>query len=121
MLDFSLQIAIFIFFVSFFGLVFIVIKKIPQLREIPENIQDVREKNFYQKIKNKVSEEFKKTFSKISLESFFHKILSKIRIINLKIENKIANYLQQLREKQKRKKENKSYWQKLKETKKEKK
>jgi len=96
------------------GMVSIAVLKIPVLNQLEEDFQKEFKENIYQKTKKKLIEIIKNFIAKISFENFFQKILSRIRILNLKIENKIANYLQGLREKQKKAKENKNYWEKLK-------
>jgi len=102
-----------IFLLSFLGIIIIILQKIPVLVQLPDTEQKSVFANLSQKIKNnfKKIKDFTKEFS---FEVFFQKILSKIRVLNLKLENKITHWLQSLREKNKKKKEGDNYWQELK-------
>jgi len=105
-------IATIILFFSLIGMVVIVFRKIPvlaELSEIPGGF-DFKIKILQIKKKIKNSEYFKLP----SFEILLQKVLSKIRILTLKTENKVSVWLQKLREKSKKKKENDKYWQKLK-------
>lgn len=107
-------IALLVLFSSFLGMTIIIVRKIPVLAQLPEvptrfdfKIIKIKIQKIAEKIKN-----FK--YLKIpSFEILLQKILSKIRILTLKIENKTGNWLQKLREKTKKKKENDKYWEKL--------
>lgn len=107
-------IATIILFSSLIGIGVILFKKIPILNELPEipakfdlTVKLLRIK---EKIKNL------KCFKSFSFEIILQKILSKIRILTLKLESKIDRYLQKLRKKSLRKKRlgDDNYWQKLK-------
>ncbi|MGB9743195.1 MAG: hypothetical protein ACPLW9_00545 [Minisyncoccales bacterium] len=92
-------VALIIFISSFLGLVFIVYRQLPILVQLPvatTSFLNWRER--WLKIK---TWPFWKNFS---LEKILQKILSKIRILTLKIDHKIANCLQRLRERIKKKK-----------------
>jgi hypothetical protein len=104
-----------IFLTSTLGMLFIVFQKIPILSQLPEK-QQPSFFGFNQKLK-KITNKVKNLKNKLPNEIFFQKFLSKIKILNLKIENKINQCLQDLREKQRKKKENDDYWQKLKDSK----
>ncbi len=103
---------------SLLGIVVILFRKIPVLAELPDyepsNVVisfPVRWcKNLKEKIKN-IS-----VFKSFSSEIFLQKILSKIRILSLRVENKIASWLQKLRERSLKEKnlENDNYWEELK-------
>lgn len=98
---------------SLVGMGVIIWRKIPVLAELPEEAQAPRE-NLFLRLKNKVAGiSVIKNFNSLA---FLQKILSKIRVLTLKIENKIADWLQKLREKSQKKKnfENDKYWQELK-------
>lgn len=103
-----------IFFGSLFGIGTILFRKIPLLVELPETQKKFSFKkavlNFKEKIKTL------NPFKDFSGEIFLQKILSKIRILALRSENKIANWLQGLRERaqKKKRKENDNYWSELK-------
>jgi hypothetical protein len=74
---------------------------------------------FFAKIK-KIFGKIKKNLKLPSFEIFLQKILSKIKILSLKIETKSEQLLRKLREKTQKKKENEKYWQELKKSIKEK-
>ena len=103
---------------SLLGMAVILFRKIPVLVKLPEyNPSNALVffpvkwcKNLKEKIKN-IS-----VFKSFSSEIFLQKILSKIRVLSLRVENKIASRLQKLREKALKKKnlENDNYWEELK-------
>jgi hypothetical protein len=106
-------IATFILIISIFNMGIILIRKIPILAELPETKTPLFPKSVFLKLKNKV-----KIFSsrKFSSEIILQKILSKIRILTLKTENKTSKWLEKLRQKSIKKKSNfkEDYWEKLK-------
>jgi len=107
-------IATIILAISFLGILVILFRKIPVLVELPEITKEAQKERFFLKLKDKIQNiSFIKSFS---AEIFLQKILSKIRILTLKTENKTASWLQKLRERAKRKKtkENDNYWRELK-------
>ncbi len=85
----------FLLIISLFGTFYIVWKKIPILVDLP-----IERKRIL-------------PFKKFSLEDLLHKILSIMRVLTLKIERRISNWLLKLR-KAKKKKEKDNYWQNLK-------
>jgi len=103
---------------SLSGIAVILFRKIPVLVKLPDyNSSNTPVslpvkwcKNLKEKIKN-IS-----VFKSFSSEIFLQKILSKIRVLSLRVENKIASRLQKLREKALKKKnlENDNYWEELK-------
>lgn len=104
-----------ILFGSLLGMGAIILRKIPVLVELPE-IPAVRInwRSIFLKLKEKIKNtSFLKSFSH---EVFLQKILSKIRILSLKSENKTGSWLQRLREKSKKNKfqENDNYWEEIK-------
>jgi hypothetical protein len=106
-------IALIILIGSLIGMVVIIWRKLPILAELPEEVKNSRENLFFW-LKNKiVSRSFIKDFN---FPLFLQKILSKIWVFVLKIENKVASWLQKLREKSQKQKnfEDDKYWQKLK-------
>lgn len=107
-------IALIILICSFFGMVIIILWKIPVLVELPEKIEETPRENLWLKLKEKIKNI--PIFKSFSFEIFLQKMLSKVRVLTLKIENKIAFWLQKLREKAQKKKneENDHYWKKLK-------
>lgn len=112
-------VAIIILVGSLLGILVILFRKIPVLVELPEERVIAQERLFFklrERIKN--SRYFRPSY----FELFLQKILSKIRILTLKTENQIAIWLQKLRKKSLRKKEEKkdNYWQEIKNSAKEK-
>ena len=100
-----------VLFSSFLGMTIIIVRKIPVLAQLPEVPTKFDFKIKIQKIAEKI-----KNFKYLKIPSFeilLQKILSKIRILTLKIENKTDGWLQKLREKTQKKKENDKYWKKL--------
>jgi len=102
-----------IFFGSLLGMGVILFQKTPVLIKLPEAPASFNLKRIFSRLKEKIK--ILNPLRYISTEIFLQKILSKIRILTLKIESKIANYLQRLREKaqKKKEKENDNYWSEL--------
>jgi hypothetical protein len=100
-------IAIIIFFVSLIGEIIIVSRKIPILLTLSENLQ---QESFTLKIK-KIN-----PFQNFSFEIFLEKILRKIRIFSLKVENFTFKLTQKLKERtnEKHLRELDKYWEKIK-------
>jgi hypothetical protein len=106
-------IALIILFCSLIGMALIVWRKIPVLVQLPESVGKNQESLFLQIKKIITNINF---FKKFSWYIFLQKVISKIRILTLKAENKTAQWLKELREKSQKQKnfENKNYWQELK-------
>jgi hypothetical protein len=107
-------IALILLICSLTGLGIIVRRKIPVLLELPETAPIQFDfKSILSKIKSL------SIFEDFSGEMFLHKILSKIRVLTLKFENKTSNWLQKLRQRSLKKKfsENDNYWQEIKDSK----
>jgi hypothetical protein len=102
--------AFFALIFSFFGISFIVWRKIPLLSTLPEE----KKESFFQKLKRKLVE--KNPFKKFSLEIFLQKIIFPFRIFILKLDNLTFNWLRKLREKyqEKKRKEKDNYWEEIK-------
>lgn len=110
--------AIIVFLSSFFGMVLIVFRKIPTLTELPEFLPDGGE-SFGFKLKKKIKE--LNPFKNFFYENFLQKIISRIRILTLKTDSQTFNWLQNLKEKMKKKRmENDNYWEEVKKIKNEK-
>lgn len=96
---------------SFIGMGVIIFRKIPVLSELaPESVRGPGVlTRFRDKIKNS---KILKSFSK---EILFQKILSKIRILTLKTDNKTSNWLAKLRQRtlEKKNKFSDDYWKKI--------
>jgi hypothetical protein len=105
-------IAIIILFSGFIGIGIILFRKIPVLAQLPEVPTSFDFKIKIQKIAGKIKNS--KYFKTPPFEILLQKVLSKVRILTLKIENKTGSLLQKLREKSEKKKENDQYWRKLK-------
>lgn len=99
------------------GMLIMLLRKIPVLAGLPKSekasLIESFQRGFLGMIRNIPGI---KTFS---FETFLQKILSRIRILVLRIENKIAVWLQKLRENNQRKKPDgdDNYWQEVKKTK----
>jgi len=93
-----------IFVLSLIGISIIVYRKIPELKNMPEEKElssfFKEAKLFWQRIKN--SSFIEKTFFEINI--FLQKTLSKVKILTLKIEYNISQLLQKLREHARKKK-----------------
>ena len=108
-------IPIIILLVSLFAVLTIIFRKIPILAELPEISEGhVKEAPWF-KIKNRIR--VFRIFHSFSFETFLQKILSKIRILTLRTDNKTSNLLQKLREKAQQKNlGDENYWQGLKDS-----
>lgn len=97
---------------SIFGMGLILFQKIPVLVKLPSEIQK-DEQPLFSVLINKIK--FHRSIKDISLENVLQKILFRIRILILKMENKISFWLQKLRKKSQKKKAIKddNYWQEL--------
>jgi len=83
-----------VFLFSLIGIIYIIYKKIPLLKTLPEKKDNkINWKTIYLNFKN--SSFFKKII--FNLDIFLQKFLSRIKILVLKIENKISYWLQKLR------------------------
>ncbi len=101
-----------IFILSLIGMGIIVFWKIPVLVTLSSEFPSQKE-SLILSFKNKIRKI--NPFQEFSYEVFLQKLLSRIRILTLKTENKTFNLLQKLREQtQKKKLENDNYWEDLK-------
>lgn len=104
--------------VSVLGIAVILIRKIPILTALPAETKESKEpkEGLFISFKNKVASF--RLLKSFSFEIFLQKILSKIRVWTLKIENITAHWLLKLRERAKKKREieNDQYWQELKDS-----
>jgi len=105
-----------IFVGSLVGIGIILIRKIPLLAELPEKIEETPRENLWLKLKERMKNI--PVLKSFSFEIFLQKLLSKVRILTLKIENKMGLWLQKLRKRAQKKKieENDDYWERLKES-----
>jgi len=106
-------IALVLLAISFIGMVFMVLKKVPELREKTEPDINIFKKETRKKIKDKTREILKNNSS--SIENVLHKLLSKVRILSLKTDKLVSGWITSLR---KRSVERKigldSYWKDIK-------
>lgn len=100
---------------SLAGLVIVIFQKMPVLAGLTK---DSSSHFYFQNLLSQIQKKIKNiSFLKnFSFEIFLQKLLSKTRIIFLRLENKIANILQKLREDSQKKKfiEDDDYWKKVK-------
>jgi len=109
-------IATIVFGLSVLGITFIILKKIPVLASL--NLDDLKQEDVLSAIKSKLQNN--KHLRPISREVLLQKILSKIRVFTLKIEEKTSARLKSLRQKSLQKKKSnfsEDYWEKLRENK----
>ena len=94
----------------------IILRKIPVLVKLPEILPQKEKGKLFSKLKEKIK--ILNPFKSLSSEIFLQKILTKIRIMSLKTDNKTFNWLQKLRERTQKKKaeENDNYWEEIKKT-----
>jgi len=107
-------IASIVFLFSLGGAGAIAYRKLPLLIDLPDVAEEGKKDEIILAVKNRVQNmSFIKNFS---YEIFLQKILSKFRVLTLKTENKTSNWLQELREKRKKKKiiEDDNYWDEIK-------
>ena len=103
-----------VFIFSFTGLGWMIFRKIPALLELPEVLPSKKTESLTFKLRNKIKE--LNPFKNFSYEIFLQKVLTKIRILILKIENMTLNWTKGLKEKVQKKKvvESENYWKKIK-------
>ena len=101
-----------ILFGSLLGMGAIMLRKIPVLVELPEIIKKPSRQPFWPKLKRKIKNI--PGFKSFSYEIFLQKLLSRIRILTLKTDNKTSNWLQRLREKSRKQKPSDNYWEEIK-------
>lgn len=99
---------IIILLASILGIGLIVLRKIPALVELSP--QEIKGPGAFGKIKEKIKNN--KRLKSFSGELLLQKILSKIRVLTLKTENKTSNWLMRLRQKNKNKFSG-DYWKKI--------
>jgi len=106
-------IALIVAILSFLILVFLIFKKVPDIRNIPESDSIFFKKELREKIKIKTKKVTKESAN--FLEALLHKLLSKVRILSLKADKKLSDWIIKLRERSKKKKID-SYWADIKES-----
>lgn len=94
---------------SFLGLSVLVLRKVPELKEMPEPEVVLIKKELRKKIKEKTKEVWKENAG--ILESMLHKFLSKVRIMSLKVDKKVSEWIAKLRNRSlERTKDLDNYW-----------
>lgn len=103
-----------ILFSSLLGMGVIILRKIPVLVNLLEVLPQREKGKLFLRLKTKIKET--PGFKSFSYEIFLQKLLSRIRILTLKTDNKTSGWLQRLREKSKKNKfqENDNYWEEIK-------
>jgi hypothetical protein len=98
---------------SFLGLSFLVLKKVPELKKMPEPELVFLKKDLRKKIREKTKEVLKENSN--TLEGILHKMLSKIRILSLKVDKRVSDWIVKLRSRSlERTKDLDSYWKEIK-------
>lgn len=109
-------ISIIIFILSLAGMAVILLRKMPAIRKVPE-----RDFAFGNSLANGVKRGLKKmpVIKGFSYELYLQKVLSRIRVLTMKTENKTGHWLERLRQKNNKKHHisNDSYWDALKKAK----
>ena len=92
-------IAIIILISSILGIGIIIYRKIPTIKELSEESKNEIENSFLLKLE--------KTIKSFLFENYLQKILSKIRVLSLRVDNKTSNWLQRLRKRSQKKEDKK--------------
>ena len=108
-------IASIILLVSFLGMSAIAIRKIPVLKGL--GVQEKTGPGFFVTVKEKVKNTFVSKSKKLATTDFWdvllQKIVSKVKVLSLKIEVRCNRLLEKTRERSKRQKEDTKYWDKI--------
>jgi len=106
-------VAIIISLLSLTGILLIVLRKIPVLFSLPKVLPVKGENRLLIKLKEKAK--YHNPLKNFSYELFLQKLISKVRILTLKTENKTFKWLQHLKKKQQEKKLGEdNYWEEVK-------
>lgn len=104
----------FIFIGSLAGMLVIALKKIPALIKLPQNVsvKTIGVKGPFSDLQKGISS----LSEKFSFERLLQKMLSKVRILTLKTDNRTSHWLERLREKSQKRKFGLSdnYWKEIK-------
>jgi hypothetical protein len=85
-----------IFVVSFGGILLILVRKMPVLNKLPQNgTTGIKEHKIFLSIENKI----KNIFVFFEKQIFFHKFLSWVKVMTLKIETRVDHLLHKIRKK----------------------
>ena len=104
---------------SLAGIVILVTKKMPRLAELTDNTAAKKADAVGQPVMGWLGERLKRVpgMKDFSYELLLQKVLSRVRVLTLKLENRTGSYLQKLREQAVQKKQeelNDDYWKNLK-------
>ncbi len=107
-------IATIILIISFVGILVILFWKIPALINLPIQKKESFHESLFLRLSNIIKNS--SLLKSLSLDNFLHKLLSKIRVLTLKTDNKTTNWLQRLRQRSQKKQEiqNDKYWEEIK-------
>ena len=89
-------IALIIFILSFGGVLFILVSKVPVLVQLPQNGGGSFKKG---KIASKTEEKIKNFYNLFKKQILLHKFLSWVKCLTLKVETKIDSLLHKIRKK----------------------
>jgi len=108
-------VAIIVSLLGLAGVLVIVLRKIPVLLSLPKTPLIKGENRLLARLKEKAKEY--NPLKKFSYELFLQKLISRVRILILKTENKTFNWLQHLKKKQREKQLGEdNYWEEVKKT-----
>jgi hypothetical protein len=94
---------------SFLGLIFLILRKVPELKQMPEPELLFLKKDLRKRIKDKTKEVLKENSN--TLEGVLHKLLSKIRILSLRVDKRVSDWIIKLRNRSlERTKDLDTYW-----------
>lgn len=97
---------------SFLGLTFLILRKVPELKTMPEPQFGFLRKDLKKKLREKTKEVLKENSN--TLEGVLHKVLSKIRILSLKVDKKVSDWIIKLRNRSlERTKDFDNYWKEI--------
>jgi hypothetical protein len=96
--------------ISFLGIAVFLYRKIPVLVELPE-VKNISEPEISKLGEEEMTAERKE---ELSFHVFLEKVLRRVKILTLKIENKTSNWIEELGHQNKNKNFNDNYWEELK-------
>ena len=98
---------------SMSGISILVLKKIPELRRVEDTSSFSFESPSFKGVGHRFKAWYEKFLETFSWQAVIQKILSKIRIVALKVERKTGEWLSRSRKKSRKRKEREAYWKKL--------
>ncbi len=109
----DIVIALIIFLGSFSGIIFILVRKFPELKKVKVSGKKKDFLKYWEFVKEIYFQYIHKFITSINWTIVSQKFLSKIRVSAMKIENKSSQLLEKNRIKEKEKEENKEYWEEI--------